>query len=194
MHTFRDGTTLILWECDALIQGEPNVSESSVLLAVSLSFVQLLFALIVAALGGYGAYRLFSHLTKGMDEAAELRKGNVAVGIVVMSVMVAMGIVLQAGISGISSGIDYALRVGLMTPMGLISIGVAFLQFIVGAVLAVVSVLFSFTVFNRLTREVEEFDEVAKGNIAIALLMAGIAIMTALLVQAGISGITQALF
>jgi uncharacterized membrane protein YjfL (UPF0719 family) len=129
-----------------------------------------------------------------MDEAAELRKGNVAVGIVVMSVMVAMGIVLQAGISGISSGIDYALRVGLMTPMGLISIVVAFLQFIVGAVLAVLSVLFSFTVFNRLTREIDEFDEVAKGNIAIALLMAGIAIMTALLVQAGISGITQALF
>jgi uncharacterized membrane protein YjfL (UPF0719 family) len=170
------------------------MTEASVILAISVSFVQLLIALVVAVAGSYGAYRLFSHLTKGINEAEELKKGNIAVGIVLLSVMVALGIVLQASLSGISSGIMYALKVGLMTPMGLIAIAIAFLQFVVGAVLAILAVLFSFHVFNRLTREVDEFAEIAKGNIAIALLMAGIAILTALVVQVGIAGITQALF
>lgn len=167
---------------------------SSVIVAVSISFVQLLAALIVAVIGSYGGYRLFSRLTKGIDEAEELKKGNVAVGVLLLSVMVALGIVLQAGLSGISSGVDYALIVGLTTPMGITAIAVSLLQFIVGAVLSVLSVLFSFHVFNRLTPEVDEFSEIARGNIAIALLMSGIAILTALVVQAGIAGITQTLF
>jgi uncharacterized membrane protein YjfL (UPF0719 family) len=170
------------------------MTASSVMVAVLMSLVPLLIALVVAAVGSFWGFKLFSRLTKGIDEAAELKKGNIAVGIILLSVMVALGIVLQAGLSGISSGIDYALRVGLVTPMDIIAICIALIQFVLGALLAILAVFFSFYVFNRLTPDVNEFAEIAGGNVAMALLMAGIAILTALVIQAGVSGITHALF
>ena len=43
------------------------------------------------------------------------------------------------------------------------------------------------------TKELEEFEELKKGNIAVALEMAGVIIAVSLIIQSGITGITAAL-
>ncbi len=44
-----------------------------------------------------------------------------------------------------------------------------------------------------MTKGVEEFEELKKGNVAVALEMAGVIIAVALIVQVGVLGITQGL-
>jgi len=46
---------------------------------------------------------------------------------------------------------------------------------------------------DRLTKDVDEFEEFRKGNIAVALIMAGVIVATAGIIQSGVIGIASAL-
>jgi len=46
---------------------------------------------------------------------------------------------------------------------------------------------------DRLTKGLDEFEELKKGNVAVALLMAGVIVATAVIIQSGVIGITSAL-
>jgi uncharacterized membrane protein YjfL (UPF0719 family) len=161
---------------------------------IGLSFIPLVIGVIVAVLGSYCAYSLFSKLTKNIDEKAELQKGNTAVGILLLSIFVSIGIVLHAGISGIAPAVRYMIKVGPTTSDGLVSLGIAVFQLVISAGLAIIAIYITFLLFSKLTGDVDEFQEISRGNIAIALEMSGIAILTALLIDAGISGIMTILY
>jgi len=48
-------------------------------------------------------------------------------------------------------------------------------------------------VLDHLTKGVNEWEELKKGNVAVALMMAGVIVATALIIQSGVMGITAAL-
>jgi len=149
--------------------------------------IQLVIAIILAVAALYIGYATFSKITKGMDEAAELKKGNVAVGIIIASILFAIAIVVQSGIAGISIGIMNALAGDWF------SLIAAVIQLILGIILAVAVSYFALHVMARLTKGLDEFEELKKGNVAVALLMAGVIIATAVIIQSGVLGITSAL-
>jgi len=70
---------------------------------------------------------------------------------------------------------------------------VAILQLVLGIILAIASIYLALMVLDKMTKGVEEFEELKKGNVAVALEMAGVIIAVALIVQVGVLGITQAL-
>jgi len=149
--------------------------------------VPLLIAILMAVAALYIGYSTFSKITRGMDEAAELKKGNVAVGISIASILFAIAIVVQAGIAGISIGIMNALQGDWF------SLIAAVIQLILGIILAVAVSYFALNVMDKLTKGIDEFEELKKGNVAVALLMAGVIIATAVIIQSGVIGITSAL-
>ncbi|OPX74948.1 MAG: hypothetical protein A4E39_00374 [Methanoregulaceae archaeon PtaB.Bin152] len=149
--------------------------------------IQLLIAILMAVAALYIGYSTFSKITRGMDEAAELKKGNVAVGIIIASILFAIAIVVQAGIAGISIGIMNALQGDWF------SLIAAVIQLILGIILAVAVSYFALNVMDKLTKGIDEFEELKKGNVAVALLMAGVIIATAVIIQSGVIGITSAL-
>jgi len=55
------------------------------------------------------AINVLDKITKGIDEIAELRKGNIAVSILMAGVLIAVSFVVQAGVSGIAKAIGVAL-------------------------------------------------------------------------------------
>jgi uncharacterized membrane protein YjfL (UPF0719 family) len=128
-----------------------------------------------------------------MDEEKELKRGNVAVGIIVAAVFVAIALVVQSGVSGLSVGINKALSVGILSVDGLLAICVAFIQLILGIVLAVGAIYLALNVLDKLTKGIEEFEEIKKGNVAVALMMGGVIIAVAVIIQSGVIGITAAL-
>jgi uncharacterized membrane protein YjfL (UPF0719 family) len=150
-------------------------------------FIQLMIAILLAVVALYIGYSTFSRITKGMDEQQELVKGNVAVGIIIASVFFAIALVVQSGVAGISAGIINALEGDWLALVA------AFLQLILGIILAIVAIYLALNVLNRLTKGVDEFAELKKGNVAVALMMAGVIIATALIIQSGVIGITSAL-
>jgi len=159
----------------------------------AVGLIQLVIAIIFAVVALYIGFAVLGKITKGIDEEKELAKGNVAVGIFVASVFVAIALVVQSGVSGLSHGISKAMSVGLLSIEGLLDIGVAFVQLILGIVLAIAAIYLALNILDKLTKGVEEFEELKKGNVAVALEMAGVIIAVAVIIQSGVIGITAAL-
>jgi uncharacterized membrane protein YjfL (UPF0719 family) len=155
--------------------------------------IQLLISIIFAVLALYIGFAVLSKINKNIDEEKELAKGNVAVGIIVAAVFVAIALVVQSGVSGLSVGINKALIVGLLSVDGMLAIGISFVQLILGIVLAVGAIYLALNILDKLTKGVEEFEEIKKGNVAVALEMAGVIIAVAVIIQSGVIGITAAL-
>jgi len=101
--------------------------------------------------------------------------------------------VVQSGVSGLSVGINKAVSVGILSIDGLLAIGVAFIQLILGIILAVGAIYLALYILDKLTKGVEEFEEIKKGNAAVALMMGGVIIAVAVIIQSGVIGITAAL-
>jgi uncharacterized membrane protein YjfL (UPF0719 family) len=155
--------------------------------------VQLVIAIIFAVVALYIGFSVLGKITKGIDEEKELAKGNVAVGILVAAVFVAIALVVQSGVSGLSVGINKALAVGILSVDGMTVVGVAIIQLILGIVLAVGAIYLALNILDKLTKGVEEFEELKKGNVAVALEMAGVIIAVAVIIQSGVIGITAAI-
>ena len=108
-------------------------------------------------------------------------------GIIIAAVFFAIAIVVQSGIAGISMGITNALAGDW------ISLIAAFIQLILGIILAIVAIYIALNILDCLTKGIDEYAKLKKGDVAIALTMAGVIVSTAIIIQSGVIGITSAL-
>jgi uncharacterized membrane protein YjfL (UPF0719 family) len=154
---------------------------------------QLLISIIFAVMALYIGFAVLTKITKVIDDEKELKKGNAAVGILVAAVFVAIALVVQSGVSGLSVGINKAVSVGIFSVDGLLAIFSAFIQLILGIVLAVGAIYLALYILDKLTQGIDEFEEIKKGNVAVALMMGGVIISVAVIIQSGVIGITAAL-
>ncbi|MEN6396613.1 MAG: DUF350 domain-containing protein [Methanoregula sp.] len=164
-----------------------------ILVNAAVGIIQLIIAVVLAVVALYIGFSVFGKITKDVDEQKELAKGNVAFGIVIAAIFVAIAVVVQSGVAGISVGISKASAFGFMSADGMIAICIAIIQLILGVLLAVGAIYLALNILDKLTKGVEEFEELKKGNVAVALEMAGVIIAVALIIQSGIVGITTAL-
>ena len=153
----------------------------------------MIISIIFAVVALYIGFAVLSKINKNIDEEKELAKGNVAVGIIVAAVFVAIALVVQSGVSGLSVGINKAISVGFLSVDGLLAIGVSIIQLLLGIVLAVGAIYLALYILDKLTKGVDEFEEIKKGNVAVALEMGGVIIAVAVIIQSGVIGITAAL-
>jgi uncharacterized membrane protein YjfL (UPF0719 family) len=148
-----------------------------------LSLAQLVIAVILSAIAAYLAFYLFQWFTRGLDEWEALRQGNAAVGIVLGAVLVAVAIVLRPALFVNSSTWDVGTQVFVKTLLA------EALQLLVGLVLAGVTVVLSLYLFSFLTRGLDEVEELKKGNLAVAGLLAGVVIGVGLMVSQAVGQI-----
>ncbi|MCL7454950.1 MAG: DUF350 domain-containing protein, partial [Anaerolineae bacterium] len=64
-----------------------------------LGLAQLVVAIILSAIAAYLAFYLFQWFTRDLDEWAELRRGNAAVGLVLGAIIVGVAIVLRPALT-----------------------------------------------------------------------------------------------
>jgi uncharacterized membrane protein YjfL (UPF0719 family) len=163
------------------------------LVNAAVGLIQLIIAIIFAVVALYIGFALLGKITKNIDEQGELAKGNVAMGIVVAAVFFAIALVVQSGVQGLSIGISKAAALGLLSVDGLVAITAAVLQLVLGIVLAIASIYLALNILDKLTEGIDEFEELKKGNVAVALEMAGVIVAVAFIIQTGVIGITAAL-
>lgn len=154
---------------------------------------QLVISIVFAVLALYLGFVVLSNITREYDGEKELAKGNMAVGIIVAAVFIAVPLIVQSGVIGLTVGINKAISLGIMSPDGFSAIVIAALQLVLGIILAVAAIYLALYILDRLTAGINEFDEIRKGNIAVAIKMAGVIIAVAVIVQSGVIGITAAL-
>lgn len=155
---------------------------------IMIGIIQLIIAIILSIASLYIGFAILGKLTKDIDEEKELAKGNVAVGILIASIFVSIALVVQSGVAGISVGLEDAIAGNIY------SLIASLVQLVLGILLAVGAIYLALNIFDKMTKGIDEFKEIEKGNVAVALEMAGIIIAVALIIQSGVLGITSSLF
>jgi uncharacterized membrane protein YjfL (UPF0719 family) len=150
------------------------------------SGVQFVIAVIAAAIVAYLSIWLFDKATRGIDEWNELRKGNLAVGVVLGATIIGAGIVLRPALAPLTMTFDATLADAVVLRILLHG-----LQVLVGLLLAVVSLGVSLWLFTRLTGAIDEWAEIGRGNTAIAAVLAGVIISTALITSTTLEAVLK---
>ena len=157
--------------------------------AIFLSGVQLVLAVVMSALAAYLGVWVFSQSTPGLDEWAELRRGNPAVGVVMGAVIMGVAIILRPALQVVTLQLDAGATLEVMGRLGAQALLVA-----VGLVLSLAIIAFSLWLFTRLTGELDEWAEIAKGKIGVAVMLAGVILATALLSGSALDSVLKLLF
>jgi uncharacterized membrane protein YjfL (UPF0719 family) len=148
-----------------------------------LSLAQLTIAIILSAVAAYLAFYLFQSFTRKLDEWEELRQGNIAVGIVVAAIVIAVAVVLRPALSVNTAtwdvGSAWVFRVLLAQAI----------QLAVGLVLAVITLAVSLYLFASLTRGIDEVEEIKQGNLAVAGVLAGVVLGVGLMTSQAVAQI-----
>ncbi len=110
--------------------------------------------------------------------------GNVAVGVVLAAIIVGVGIILRPGLAPAALNLDVGPGNAVV-----IRLAVQLIQILIGLLLSVVSIGAALWIFTRLTGAIDEWAEIGRGNVAIAIVLAGVVIATALIVSTALDAI-----
>jgi uncharacterized protein (DUF58 family) len=139
-------------------------------------------------------YRLFIKANPDFDMETEIKKGNVAVGILVATIIISASLILRNGLDAIVS----IFRMHISTPdelnitlwkLALLSLG----QLVLSMVLALFTISLTLRLFGRFARRIQPGKELEKGNIAIGLILSAVVLVTALYISEGVSALSKAL-
>lgn len=131
---------------------------------------------IIIAFGvGVGAVtlgiRLFGKWTKNLDEVQELRRGNLAVGVLMAAVVLAYTLVLGTGLQQITDGVvDPGLTLGTRLwnfVGGLVNLAIA-------VTVASLTIRYALVAFGKVAKDIDQAAELRNRNVAVAFLLAGI--------------------
>ena len=154
----------------------------------------LLLSLILGIFILFTGFKMFSSLSKNINEEEELQKNNIAVAILSGSFIFAMGLMMKSSVNPLIQSIFRAIFYnddGLPGMLG--NLSMSLLQFIVSLFISIISLWLGVKGFTWLTHNIDEFAEIKKNNIAVSILMASIIITLALFLQNGVEKLLQVL-
>ena len=157
------------------------------------SLVEFVLSVVLSLFVIFWSYTSF----KGMmdyDVEAELKNRNVAVAILLTALMVSTSLMMHETVYPVTS----IVTIYLTSPS---ESGIGFLRLLaycvghllLGFLLSLATIELALRLFEKLTTGFNEEDEVRKGNAAVAIVMAGVVIVTALYLQQGLGGLTKTL-
>jgi len=164
------------------------------LMRVLVSLFEFTLAVVMSGCVIYVTYRVFIKANPDFDMEAEIKKGNVATGLLVGTILICASNFLQKGMASVVS----MFRLYLTAPQAaslpawqLTLLGVGHLAF--SMLLAVLTISFTLRLFGRLTARMQEGRELQKGNLAVGILLSSVVIVATLYVGEGVSALSKAL-
>jgi len=156
--------------------------------------VQFALAIVLAAVAAYLGVWLYERATRDLDEWVALKKGNTAVGITLAAIVVGLAIILRPAIGAGTVALEGRLAPDVSaTLLPVLLLALMLTRLVLGLVLGVAAILFAIWLFDRLTREIDEMAELAAGNQAVAALLAGVILASAILVSPVVTSISNTL-
>lgn len=162
---------------------------------IIVSIFEFVLTVIMAGLVIVLTYKTFIKANPDFDMEVEIKKGNIAVGVLVAAILFAASMILQKGLGAVVS----MFRMYISAPgeaniklwqLILLSIGHLGLSML----LAVITISVTLREFGRLTRErLHCGQELQKGNIAVGVLLASVVLVAAFYVGEGVSAVSSAL-
>ncbi|MBI4060524.1 MAG: hypothetical protein HY403_03755 [Elusimicrobia bacterium] len=161
---------------------------------VIVSLMHFFLMVLMACIVIFWTYRIFIKANPDFDMEKKIKEGNVAVGLLVGTILFCASQILMAGTD---SSIQM-IRMHMLAPteenanvLELLARMAGHLA--VSMALAVFSISVTLRLFGRLTRHMEEGKELEKGNVAVALLLSSVVLISSMYVKDGVSSIMKAL-
>lgn len=156
--------------------------------------LQLLLSLVIGVFFIYAAVRVFQKLTRGINETEELKKNNIAVGIlnaaIAFSIIIIVKNSMESSITIFSNTLrnpDAEFLTYLKT--ALLMLG----HIILAGIIAIAIIYTALRIFMHLTKDLDELGEIKENNIAVSIFLSVIIVTLALLFEPGIRTILDAL-
>ena len=161
----------------------------NLVIGLAIAFLQLVLGLVLAMGSVYLGLRMFDKLTEGTDELAELKKGNVAVAILLGAIIFSIANIIEGGVSSLTQ----TLVPGLSPMQVFAALIIGVVNLVVGVVLAVFSIYIAVNVLDRITVGIDEFRELKKGNVAVAIMMAAVLLAVSVVIWGAVVSMATAL-
>jgi uncharacterized membrane protein YjfL (UPF0719 family) len=138
-------------------------------------------------------YRIFVKANPDFHMGTEIKKGNVAVGILMAAILVSASYILMAGTESSIA----MFRMHMMAPSEGESMAGIFLlilaHLVISMMLAVVSISVTLRMFGRLEKELRAGKELQAGNVAVGILLGAVVVISSMYVREGVSALSKAL-
>ena len=149
---------------------------------IALAIIRLILAIVFAVAGLYIASWVLGGLTKGLDEWEEIGKGNSAVAVYMAGIFISVAIIVGPGI------------IGLFRTLDIVGIVLGFIQLVLALALAVAMQYVGLSFLGKLTKGLDEWAQLKKGNMAVGIVMAAVVVAIGTIVSQGVVSIIEALF
>lgn len=160
-------------------------------LALLLGLVQLVVSLALFTLAVNNGIAVVSKMIDGLDIWGEIKKRNVAVGLLAAGAVIAYTNVVSGGIAGMTKGLQslvvFDIKNGLSALLG------GAVNLVVALAVAGLAISWTFKVMDKWTKDIDEKSEFRNGNVALGVVYAGILIGASALISAGVSGVSSGL-
>jgi uncharacterized membrane protein YjfL (UPF0719 family) len=153
-------------------------------------FLMVIMSAFVIAL----TYRIFVKANPDFHMGAEIKKGNLSVGILMAAILLSASYILMAGTESSIA----MFRMHLLAPSdeneSMVRIfGLIIAHLSISMMLAVISISVTLRMFGRLERELRAGKELQNGNVAVGVLLAAVVIISSMYVREGVSALSKAL-
>ena len=158
--------------------------------------IELGISIIAAIFIFFFAFKVFSVLTKKIDEIEELKSNNIAIAILVSPFIFAMMLLIKAALVPAYDTLQYALTEDVQLKIFLFAVLQVALFFIISAVFSFIMLWLAMKAFMLLTTKLDEMAEIKNKNIAVSIIIAVLLISASLLLEHGmiafLSGLVKA--
>lgn len=138
-----------------------------ILIGFFLAAVKILSAIVLSAGALYSGISALDRLTPGIDEWKQIKKGNSAVGLFYATVMISIMILVLPRIEEFLVFIQASLPIELTAYFLFLTL----VNYLIALLISIVIIFLTIHVIDRITPDVEEMEQLEKGNIAVGLIM-----------------------
>ncbi|MEM4295820.1 MAG: DUF350 domain-containing protein [Candidatus Anstonellales archaeon] len=154
-------------------------------LALVLSVLKIVLSLLFSVAAVYFAIRFFDYLTKGIDEWKEIAKGNIAVSIYLAAFIFTVSLIIEPSLGKLS--LDIANIIDKLSIAVLIFFVFDLLALVITIIISALVLYIALHLIDALSHGMKKFEQLKKGNVAVAITLAAILIAIGFIIRQGVS-------
>jgi len=166
----------------------------TVVISSIIGLIQLVISIVLAVVALYAGSFALNRIAKGINIQAELKRGNIAMGIFIASVFIGISVIVISCIQGILVGLNKVFADGVLNMNDLPNVAWSFLELFFGVLLAIGSIYLAIQVFTYLYRRTDMITAIENGNSTIAIVVTGMILAVSVIFRIGVLGIMTAVF
>ncbi|MFC1522921.1 DUF350 domain-containing protein [Elusimicrobiota bacterium] len=160
-----------------------------------ISAIEFAMYVSVSVLVIFISYKMLVKSNTDFDEEEEIKKGNVAIGILVVAIMVASALMIQKGLQPIFSLFHIFFTTPVQQSISQWQLPIfALAHFCFVFAITIITLSYSLRLFGKLGRKKMAWGkELLKGNVAVGLILSGVVLIVSLYVSDGLGSLAKAL-